>query len=86
MESIKIAAAHIGSMAEMARQLGVSKQSVSFWRDGLRTIPAGKCPDIERCTGGLVTCEQLRPDVNWAYLRGTNCPPAVRTSPAINAA
>jgi DNA-binding transcriptional regulator YdaS (Cro superfamily) len=32
-------------------------------------IPADYCPDIEALTG--VTCEELRPDVNWAVLRGT---------------
>lgn len=26
---------------------------------------------LERETQGTVTCEQLRPDVDWAYLRGT---------------
>ncbi|MDG9928511.1 MULTISPECIES: YdaS family helix-turn-helix protein [unclassified Pseudomonas] len=26
---------------------------------------------IEIASGGRVTCEQLRPDVNWGYLRGT---------------
>ena len=26
---------------------------------------------IERESGGKVTCEELRPDVDWAYLRGT---------------
>ena len=26
---------------------------------------------IERESGGVVRCEQLRPDVDWAYLRGT---------------
>lgn len=25
---------------------------------------------IERESGGVVTCEELRPDVDWAYLRG----------------
>lgn len=25
---------------------------------------------LERETQGFVTCEQLRPDVDWAYLRG----------------
>jgi len=32
--------------------------------------PAEYCPDIERITG--VACESLRPDVDWAYLRGTS--------------
>lgn len=26
---------------------------------------------LERETQGTVTCEQLRPDVDWAYLRGS---------------
>lgn len=26
---------------------------------------------IERESGGAVTCELLRPDVDWGYLRGT---------------
>ena len=31
-------------------------------------VPAEYCPDIEALTG--VRCEELRPDVNWAVLRG----------------
>lgn len=26
---------------------------------------------IERETAGAVTCEELRPDVDWAFIRGT---------------
>ncbi|MDT4679101.1 transcriptional regulator, partial [Escherichia coli] len=29
-----------------------------------------RCPAIEKATGGAVTCEELRPDIDWAYLRG----------------
>lgn len=29
---------------------------------------------IERESGGRVTCEELRPDVDWAYIRGTQKP------------
>ena len=29
------------------------------------------CINIERESSGAVTCEELRPDVDWAYLRGT---------------
>ena len=28
---------------------------------------------IERESQGAVRCEDLRPDVDWAYLRGTDC-------------
>jgi DNA-binding transcriptional regulator YdaS (Cro superfamily) len=31
--------------------------------------PADYCPDIERLTG--VRCEDMRPDVDWTYLRQT---------------
>ena len=27
--------------------------------------------NIERESGGAVRCEDIRPDVDWAYLRGT---------------
>lgn len=53
----------------MARLFGISAQAVCKWR----SVPAERCPAIERATGGTVTCEELRPDVDWAYLRGTRC-------------
>lgn len=43
----------------------------------LRNVVYGKdCGEklaiaIDRETGGMVRCEELRPDVDWAYLRGT---------------
>jgi DNA-binding transcriptional regulator YdaS (Cro superfamily) len=43
----------------------------------LRNVAYGKrageslCINIERETNGKVTCEDLRPDVDWAYIRGT---------------
>ena len=30
------------------------------------------CINIERESGGAVTCESIRPDIDWQYLRGTN--------------
>lgn len=51
--------------------LGVKPVQVSQWRTGARQVPADACPSIERATGGKVTCEELRPDVEWAVIRGT---------------
>ncbi len=34
---------------------------------------------IERESGGAVRCESLRPDVDWAYLRGTSAVDAAET-------
>lgn len=59
---------------ELARSLGMEYSAlVSQWAHGVRRVPAERCPDIERATGGQVTCEELRPDIDWAVLRGA-CP------------
>lgn len=55
----------------MAGLLKVTPQAVCFWRDGERRFPADYCPDIEVATAGEITCESLRPDVNWAAVRKT---------------
>lgn len=33
------------------------------------------CINLERESGGTVTCEELRPDVDWAYLRNSKVNP-----------
>lgn len=33
------------------------------------------CINIDRETSGVVRCEDLRPDIDWAYMRGTNLQP-----------
>lgn len=61
----------LGGVARLAAHLGVSPSAVSQWVHGRRPLPARHCPAIERLTGGQIRCEDLRPDVDWAYLRGT---------------
>lgn len=67
-----------GSMRALAEVLGVTKGAVFQWTMPGRKVPAEHCPAIERMTGGLVRCEQLRPDVDWGYLRNAT-PEAVET-------
>ncbi len=56
-----------GGMTAMARTLNLSGHAVVYqWKQ--TQVPAEWCPDIEALTG--VKCEELRPDVNWAVLRG----------------
>ncbi len=62
------AAEIIGSQVALASMLGTSKQNISSWIRNSR-IPAEYCPDIERLTNGQVSCEELRPDINWSVLR-----------------
>lgn len=62
-----------GGQSALARMLGVKPPSVNEWVKGHRPIPAERCPTIEKATGGAVRCEDLRPDVDWGYLRKTDC-------------
>ena len=55
----------------LAGILGVSPVIISQWKTGAKQVPAERCPAIEKATGGVVRCEDLRPDVDWAYLRAS---------------
>jgi len=61
MNAISQAIDTAGSVTRLAKILDVSVQAVCFWRDGKRSVPANRCPAIERATGGLVTRQDLRP-------------------------
>lgn len=62
----------IESGSSLASRLGVSSVLVSQWRSGVKQVAADRCPEIEKATNGAVRCEDLRPDIDWAYLRGTD--------------
>lgn len=60
----------LGGVVKAASTLGLSGyQVIQQWAKA--RVPADYCPSIERVTNGAVTCEELRPDVDWGYLRGT---------------
>jgi len=63
------AIAVLGSASALASALEVSAAAVGQWKSGDRRVPAERCPEIERATGGKVRCEELRPDVAWDVLR-----------------
>lgn len=69
-----------GEVVCLANKLGVSPAFVSQWKNGVRKVPVVRCPAIERATGGTVRCEDLRPDVDWACLRGTVAVDAEKTA------
>ena len=70
---MKKAAEILGGQVAVARVCDVSPGMVSQWVSGHRGVAAEHCPAIERATSGAVRCEDLRPDVDWAYLRATDC-------------
>lgn len=71
---ISRAIATLGGLSEFARTLGVSRQYAWQMKEGKRPVSRHLCPAIEVLTkakGDRVPCSELRPDVDWAYLRGT---------------
>jgi len=55
----------LGSQAELARRLNATRPQVNEWTKRQRPVPLARCQQIEDATDGRVTCEQLRPDVEW---------------------
>lgn len=62
------------TQAELARSLGVTPGAVNQWVSGKTRLTAERCIRIEEATLGQVRCEDMRPDVNWAYIRGATHP------------
>ena len=66
------------SMASLARSIGINADQVRQWRHGQdeRRPSPRSCAAIERATAGLVTCEELRPDLAWTRLPDSSWPGA----------
>lgn len=72
------AAEVVGSQASLAALLKVTRAAVGQWKEDGRRVPAEHCLVIERETrlrGSPVTCEELRPDMDWSVVRLTAQPP-----------
>lgn len=69
--SIRRAISFLGGPVRAAEKLGISRyQTVQQWvLNG--SVPPKYCPEIEKATHGEVRCEDIRPDVDWGFLRGT---------------
>ena len=67
---VDVAIKAMGGVAGTVRVLHLNGHAtVQQWRKN--RVPAEYCPRIEEATGGLVRCEDLRPDVRWDVLRTT---------------
>jgi DNA-binding transcriptional regulator YdaS (Cro superfamily) len=70
--------AYLNSLQPDARDLFAANcgTSVGYLRKACsigQKIGADLCIEIERESAGQVRVEDLRPDVDWAYLRCTDC-------------
>ncbi|MCU1787490.1 helix-turn-helix domain-containing protein [Pectobacterium polaris] len=70
-EGIKRAIRMAGSQKKLADILGVSQPTVWRWLHGKKKPSIDSVKTIEKVTAGTVTCEELRPDVDWAYRSST---------------
>lgn len=68
-EALDKATGLLGGPTKLSQHLSVSSRALDLWRKGKHPLPAEYCPIIEELTGGLITCEHLRPDVHWRVLR-----------------
>lgn len=70
VETVKKAIDDAGGAAVVASEFKINPVSVYEWIKKGR-VPADRAPSIERLCNGTVLCEQICPDVDWAYLRTT---------------
>jgi len=68
-EPLERAIAHVGTLRKFCDLLEVSRYTVTGWRNQKWVMPAHHCVKVEKITDGQVRCEELRPDVDWQYLR-----------------
>lgn len=47
----------------------VTQGLVWQWMNGRTQVSIEAAAQVEKHTGGAIRCEELRPDVDWAYLR-----------------
>lgn len=67
-----------------ARRCGTSLNYLRKAASAGQRLGESLCISIERESHRTVLCEQIRPDVDWAYLRGTAPAPAHQAPEAIN--
>ncbi|HBO8763220.1 MULTISPECIES: transcriptional regulator [Pseudomonas] len=57
-------------VSDLASKCGTSVGQLKQVAYGHRRASASLAIDLDRETGGVVACEETRPDIDWAYLRG----------------
>ncbi|WP_313603930.1 transcriptional regulator [Comamonas jiangduensis] len=75
--------AYLNSLRKEPRQRFVERCSTSeaYLRKAISSgqrLGESLCIKVDRESGGAVRCEDLRPDVDWAYLRDAPLPQAVQ--------
>jgi DNA-binding transcriptional regulator YdaS (Cro superfamily) len=64
---IDAAAKIVGSQAQLAALLGITRGAVNAWKHAAGGVPIERCVDIERATAGKVGRRELRP-LDWSRI------------------
>jgi DNA-binding transcriptional regulator YdaS (Cro superfamily) len=75
MNTIDSLIQYFGSQRKLASVAHVTQPFISLAHAGKRKLGIEPCMRIESASDGFFRCEELRPDVDWAFLRGTATPP-----------
>lgn len=67
-KAVELAVSIFGSQANFAKELNIKPQNVQMWVYNKRKVPIKHCLLIETLTKKDVTCEELRPDIDWKEL------------------
>lgn len=57
-----------GTSYQLAKKLGIQPTNIYVWLKKRTPINAVRCAQIELLTGGVVTCEELNPEIDWKTL------------------
>lgn len=60
-----------GTANQLSRHLGIASASVYGWINKNKRVPVTYCIEIEKFSNHQVTCEELRPDIDWAAIRNS---------------
>ncbi|AEP36202.1 transcriptional regulator [Taylorella asinigenitalis] len=58
-----------GRSKRLIEGLGISRVSLWQWKNEHVKISIERCLEIEKFTAGKVTCEELRPELDWVLIK-----------------
>ena len=63
-----------GRLAQLSRDLKTQPQLIGQWAKGRRRTPRDRIAAIEQSTRGLVTAEEIRPDLEFRRIKDKSWP------------
>jgi DNA-binding transcriptional regulator YdaS (Cro superfamily) len=85
MDALERAIAIAGGVGLLADLIKSRQSVVSNWR-ARGNVSAEGCAEIERATAGAVTCEELRPDLQWQRMADAAWPWHAQGRPLLDVA